>query len=349
MKRVFVILSGSSGAVYVFNVGSKSAIAESSKFYKALTPKQRFVKRLLLGYLHALHYLSRCCTPPVLKDSGSIQNFLSEITGNGLGIDLDQDTSVLVSPTRDKIIVHHHGRFFKKYAFGNSYGKVSNEANIYALLDRRFKHFRTAHTYDFESDVSGTCAFKLRIRQKPGAVSGDIVAALAELFNVTRSGETLLRDYLDWLLYRYERSGPDDLTARRALIELQGKCGHECIVLGTVHRDFKPWNVNTERGLLFYDFEETVTDGPPLEDLLNYVVDPIIRDRPVASVVKTLAAAENTDAFTRYLTLLDIALDYETLLRIFIVERAVFWHEAGKPATSEKYLCLLAALTKARR
>ena len=49
------------------------------------------------------------------------------------------------------------------------------------------------------------------------------------------------------------------------------------IPLGLVHRDFKPWNTQQQEKLLIYDFEEAVLSGPPLEDLLNYYIDPKIK------------------------------------------------------------------------
>jgi len=344
--KVYVVLKGRSGAVYVFNVGSRRAISDSLRFYKTLTMKQKAKKAALYGYLYLLGLLRSVRGVPAVQSREAVASLFSDIAGSTVALGLDEDCSALISPTRDKIIVNHHGRFFQKLAFGNSYAKASNEANVYALLRQPFMFFRVSDIYDFTVDPAGICAFKLGRNAQADTANTDIIPALAELFNVTRTDASPLGIYLDWLAFRCAMSGMANGRVRRALDALSDAYGDAPVPLGLVHRDFKPWNVNDENGLLFYDFEETVTDGLPLEDLLNYVVDPIVRNGSAASVYKTVFMPENVARYNRYLLALGLDTPFEPLLLIYVLERALFWREAGETSTSEKYLLVLEFLTE---
>ena len=112
---------------------------------------------------------------------------------------------------------------------------------------------------------------------------------------------------------------------------------NELISLGLVHRDFKPWNVNDESGLLIYDFEEAVIDGPPLEDLFNYYIDPIVRYLAPSKVTKEIFEIKNLKEYECYLEKIEINLDFKVLLYCFLIERSVFWMDANEKETSARY------------
>ena len=140
---------------------------------------------------------------------------------------------------------------------------------------------------------------------------------------------------------RYVDSGLTCHSVDKVFEQLNHVHNDTQIPKGLAHRDFKHWNMNVESGLLIYDFEEALTDGPPLEDLFNYHIDPIIRYVSSAEVADTIFDSENMTEYQRYLRGLEIDLDFQTLLYCHLIERAIFWMDADEKETSIKYCDLL--------
>ncbi len=341
MKSVFFILEGNNGATYIFNAKDMDAVTTSLKFYKARTAKQKVMKNALKLYLNGTGLF---CKTPVfcaLKNKNETEQYLEQQTGKHIDFELDDNCSILVSPTRDKIIVHHHDQYFHKFAFGKSYENVKNEAKIYELLDRSLHHFVVSKLYDHEDRENEICSFKLSSQRMSSKIDIDLTAALVELFNVSRKETCQFSSYLEGLKSRYAESRIVNNTIEKVLEQLARKHKNTPFRLGLVHRDFKPWNINEEQGLLIYDFEEAVIDGLPLEDLFNYLVDPIVRYVPPSVVVEKVFNTENVKEYERYLDKLQIALEFEVLFYCYVVERAVFWMGADQKETSDKYRALL--------
>ena len=343
-KKIFFILEGNSGAGYIFNAKDVASIAESLKFYKALTLKQKAMKNALKLYLNGIGLLCKIfslCTH--LKDKNEIEQYLEKLTELPMDFELDENCSILISPTRDKIIAHHHGAYFHKFAFGKSYEKVRNEAAIYKLLDRAFRHFRVSSLFELEEkEEDAFCSFKLGDRKRrndKGKI--DIVAALVEFFDVTRQEERPLSRYVETLEDKYAQSGLKCQAAKDVLKKLSNMNENALLPLGLVHRDFKPWNINDENGLLIYDFEEAVTEGLPLEDLFNFHIDPIVRyEAPETVMTKAFSNARQKE-YERYLSLLGTEIDTAVLFRCYVVERISFWRNENDDETSEKFCSLL--------
>ena len=85
-------------------------------------------------------------------------------------------------------------------------------------------------------------------------------------------------DYIEGLLKRFHSLNLDAINGLpEYFTKIKNEFHTETIPLGLVHRDFKPWNTLLRDTVLIFDFEEAFIAGPPLEDLLNYYIDPIIR------------------------------------------------------------------------
>ena len=321
---MYYILQGNNGATYIVNVNNMDSIMQSLKFYKARTLKQRIMKNALKIYLNILSLLHDIFSLRRVKSKNEIEQYLKDLMDQSMNYELDENSSVLVSPTRDKIIVNHHDYYFHKFAFGKSYEKVHNEAKIYALLNTPLQFFNVSKMYDIEDDGSKFCSFKLCSHNNSTKTDIDITLALVELFNNTRQDGYRFSTYLEGLKKRYEKSGVVSNAIERLLEKIEDTHKDTMISLGLVHRDFKPWNINDEQGLLIYDFEEAVTDGLPLEDLLNYYVDPIVRYLPSAEVDKQIFDDKRVKEYKRYLKELQTDLDFEVLLGCYLVERTVF-------------------------
>ena len=337
---LFYILDGNNGATYILNAKDSTTVGDSLKFYKARTPKQKVMKNALKLYLHALGTVGDFFRFKGLKNKETIEAYLADVTQEKIDFALDENSSVLISPTRDKVIVHHHRDYFHKFAFGNSYAKVKNEANVYALLDRSLQHFKVSKFYDLEEKEDEHCSFKLSSEDKSEKKEIDLTLALVEMFNVSKQEKYLLSVYVAELKNKYEQSNISSEIIDSMLNTLEHNHEESSISLGLVHRDFKPWNINTESGLLIYDFEEAVTDGPPLEDLLNYHIDPIVRYLSASEIEKIIFEERHLEEYTRYLEKLEIDLDFKVLLYCYLTARVVFWMQVGEQETAVKYVTL---------
>ena len=344
--RIFYILNGNHGATYIVNAKNLDSITYSLKFYKARTTKQSVMKDTLKLYLIILGLLSKVSFLSVFKNKSEIKEYLEKLTDLHIDFELDENSSVLVSPTRDKVIVHHHGHFFQKFAFGNSYKNVRNEAEIYKLLDRPLRNFEVSKFYDYIDRENEFCSFKLSSQHKSVKAEIDIVSALVEMFNITRQDKCLFSTYLEGLKNRYRESDTENTLIKSVLETLEDAHQNELISLGLVHRDFKPWNINDEYGLLIYDFEEAVTDGLPLEDLFNYNIDPIIRYVSPLDVIDKIFMPENVKEYKRYLIMLKVDLDFEVLLYCFMLEKILFYKEVEHDEIRNQYIELLKNLNE---
>jgi hypothetical protein len=337
MKRIFFILEGNNGATYIFNVEDADTITFSLRFYKARTIKQKVMKNTLKLYLNSLSLLCRNFGLRILKDKDEIQKYLEKLIGHPIDSELDENSSILVSSTQDKIIVHHHGHYFHKFAFGDSYNKVKNEVKIYELLDQPLQNFKVSKFYDHVDSENEFCSFKLISERKNVKIDIDITTALIEMFDVAKQSECLFTSYLEDLKSRCIKSNVVCNSMEKMLDQLDDTHKNELILLGLVHRDFKPWNINDESRLLIYDFEEAVIGGPPLEDLFNYHIDPIVRYLTPSKVTGEIFKIKNVKEYKRYLENLEINLNFEVLLYCFLMERAVFWMDANEKEASARY------------
>lgn len=336
-NKLFFILDGNNGATYILNVKDADAIILSLKFYKARSIKQKVMKYALKLYLNSLAVLCQLSIPCGLKSRVEIDQYLYRLVPRPIDFELDENSSILVSPTRDKVIVHHHGQSFHKFAFGDSYDKVKNEARIYELLGTPLQHFKVSKFQDYVERENNFCSFKLESQAKSTSSDIDLTLALVEMFNASRKEGCLFSSYLKDLKNRYLNSIEQFDAIESVFNQLEATHKNVWLATGLVHRDFKPWNINEEHGLLIYDFEEALTDGPPLEDLLNYHIDPIVRYLPPLDVAETIFKKERVTEYGRYLQKLNIHIGFQTLLYCYLIERVIFWMNAGEQETSEKY------------
>ena len=55
-----------------------------------------------------------------LKSAQEVHRYLQINVSGDIPFEIDDESSVLISPTRDKVIVHRHGKYYQKYATGKS-------------------------------------------------------------------------------------------------------------------------------------------------------------------------------------------------------------------------------------
>lgn len=337
--RLFFILNGNNGATYILNTKYWNTITLSLHFYQAHSFKAKTLKKGLSLYL----WIKALLFPKGLKNLEEIQQYLQELTEEPINFEIDINSSILISPTRNKIIVHHHRAYFQKFAFGENYKKVQNEANIYALFVQKPKYFQISEFSESSNISNKCCTFKLSNRDlnTEKCTSPNLSLALVEFFKASNKKSISLANYINTLLQEINKHHDYSLKKQSELLNTVKKDhGSLVLALGLVHRDFKPWNIKSYTKPLIFDFEEATTAGPPLEDLLNFYIDPIIRYLPTMEVAQTLLNEPQVKIYNDYLRALNVIIDNKVLIHIYLINRILFWTKAGELETSKAYLNL---------
>jgi hypothetical protein len=340
MTNNLYLMNGSNGASYVFNTNSLNAIKMSLKFYRALTFKSKVKKYGLMIFLFIIgKFYKKIC-----KSKNEIQEYLNTITKVYIDFNIDEESSVLISPTRDKIIVHHHNRYFHKFAFERSFKKVKHESDIYALL-KNVRSFNVSNLYDLKiEDKSNYCSFKLQnptlIEVSKSKDKFNLATILAEFFKKSTCNKSInFNDYIKELLENYKTLNTKSINWLETYFDNKSLKGQ--IPLGLVHRDFKPWNTLTQEQFLIFDFEEAIVNGVPMEDLLNFYIDPIVRYLPVTEVYDFMFSKKQTSKYQNYLNNINCSLDFELLIISYLIERILFWSKENDLDTALAYEQLL--------
>ena len=343
---IFFVLKGNNGATYICNANNWATLNHSLKFYKARTAKAKFLK---FG-LQVLLFLKGKLGVPALKTSTDVETYIQTIVKNKVGFNIDTACSILISPTQDKVIVNHHNNYFEKFAFGKSYTKIKKEAAIYNLFGSAQKHFQVSRIYDANFVDNNYCLFKLSNKNVLTANATKeiaLVPILIEFFNISKRATTTITIYSNQLQQSIKALESSAYTPQLELLEaFKNEFETRVFPLGLVHKDFKPWNVLPYDKILIYDFEETIVNGLPLEDLLNYYIDPIIRFKSTTEVlgsIKTIKSLLKT-----YLKELEITIDHTVFLQFYCMERLIFYSTENDKSTSNKYKDLSNLIIKER-
>ena len=274
--RNFYIYEGKNGGVYVLNIYNWSTLTLSLNFYKAINLRSRFLKFLF----KVIIFIATKFKLIKLKTFDEVKVYINSCTPNNLEIDFNKSSSILISPTKDKVIVNNNF-FFQKYYFGKSFQKGNNDLNTYNLLKNIFLNFQISKCYDSKIHNNEIISFKLsnqHIDYTYGNLKTEkLVLILTEFFNISvqkkSSVKTLSENYKEALIKLSSKFYEKQFAL---LDQLSSKYGFLEISLGMVHGDFKPWNITNLKKPLIYDFEETIVNGLPLFDLFNYYISPTI-------------------------------------------------------------------------
>ena len=340
-SKIFFILSGNNGATYVICCNSFGNIYESLKFYKPVNLLGKLKKTALYVVLWIIGKLNL----KILKSLEAVNAYCADLVVKKIDFNLSDNSSVLVSPTRDKIIVNHHKRYFQKFAFGESQHNVKNESEVYRLLGLS-DSFLVSEILDIQND-DDFCSFKLShpftfLKHKTPPKPKILSEILVEFFNKVPLTFISWQDYTTGLKRKLQTSALYDafimdLVNRIALNNFK-------LPLGLVHRDFKPWNILYGNPPLIYDFEEAVFNGPPLEDFYNFYIDPIVRYQAPKNVLDAINSNEVKESLDDYIQNLKIDIPKEDLLVTYLIERLLFWESRKDLDIANHYKNVLKAL-----
>lgn len=336
--KLFHILKGNNGATYICNAKNTNSIIHSLKFYKARSFKATVLKQGLQAYLLLKGFFLKGS----LESATEINQYLQKIAAVKTDFNINKNCSVLISPTTDKVIVNHHNNYFQKFAFGKSYNNVKKEAAIYALFTEDTKYFQTSKFYDVIDNKDQIITFKLSnkhiLTKKAVQTTINLVPALLEFFNISKQNSGSIKKQVSVLKTALQQLSAIETGAQQQVLEtINTNYGALEFPLGLVHRDFKPWNVLSYAKPLIFDFEETVTNGLPLEDLLNYYIDPIIRYKTTQEVVNLALSKTQIISYKNYLAKLTITIDFKVFLHFYLIERILFWSDANEEETARRY------------
>ena len=301
-------IHGRNGASFFLSLNSFSDWRKSLEFYRGVSAAAKCKKALLTAAY------------PLFRFRGNFNGSEFEYGA------LQGSDSAMISPTGDKVIIHHHGRGYEKIAFGKSLSGVQGELHVYQrLTEIRVESFAFSHL-GFQENTPERCLFFMKYAE--GNFSEriprieDLLVPLQEFFRLGQGGKRSWRSL--WMTL------PEDLKKLVPEADYEGETA-----AGLVHRDFKPWNVKSGEKPLFFDFEEADFAGCPLEDFFNYTVDPLLRIKAPEYVLvrirKLLPMAE------KLLKMQDISGDVRCYWRWYLLERTAFWRERGQLELADKF------------
>lgn len=335
--NLFYILKGNNGATYICNTKNWATLKHSLKFYKARTAKTKFLK---FG-LQVLLFVKGKLGVQELKTSTAVETYIQTIVKNKAGFNIDTVCSILISPTQDKVIVNHHTNYFEKFAFGKSYTNVKKEANIYSLFNKSLENFQVSTYFDTVDKKDEMISFKLsnkHISTEKSHTNENLVPALLEFFKSAKQSKVSIKKYAENVQSELQQLKDVETAKQEQVLERIKRLNEElAFPLGLVHRDFKPWNVLNYAKPLIFDFEEAITSGLPLEDLLNYYIDPIIRYKTTEEVVKIALNETQLLSYKNYLKGLNIGIEFKVFLHFYLMERILFWSKANEMGTAIRY------------
>ena len=341
MKKLFYILTGNNGATYVICCNSFKNINEGLKFYKPVNLLGKLKKTALFGVLWTIGKLNM----KMLKSLEEVSAYCSNVISKKIDFNLSEDSSVLISPTRDKIIVNHHNHCFQKFAIGKSYYSVLNEIELYEQLNSS-DSFLISEISDIQI-TDDLCSFNLSLpisfsKNTTPPEPQKLSKILVDFFSKEKLTYISWKDYVTGLKQKLKTSTfCDEFVLEKVNFILEDDLK---LPLGLVHRDFKPWNILYGNRPLIYDFEEAIIDGPPLEDFYNFYIDPIVRYKKPKYVFGVINSFEVKEALDNYIKNLKIDIPKEDLFVTYLVERFLFWESREDFDTANYFKNVLKSL-----
>ena len=328
------VLEGRNKATYFINTKNLSALIESLKFYAPIGFEGKILKILLF----IVTYIESKLFKKNLKTSCEIKLELQQILKHKIDFEFYLNSSALVSPTRDKVIINNHNQSFIKYASNQSYDGVKKEIEIYKLFKKKPKSFQVSKLTEYINYGNCFCKFKLDNKHicSKKTKKFDMSLVLAEFFNYGTQKKVSVAYYSKFLISKLNQN--TNATQISFLNKIKQRFGVLEFSLGLTHNDFKPWNIKAYSKPLIFDFEEANINGLPLSDLINFKLDPIITNSSNFNILTNILLKETTqNDFNKYKKQIGINLPTEIFIYFYLTERIIFWRTKN-PVLSEKYI-----------
>ena len=330
------VLEGRNKATYYINTNNLSVLIESLKFYVPIGLEGKLLKILLV----IVTYVESKLFKKNLKTSREIKLELQQLLNHKIDFEFSLNSSALVSPTRDKVIINNHNQSFIKYAANQSFDSVNKEIEIYKLFKKKPKSFQVSKFTEYVNYGNCFCKFKLDNKHicLQRTKKFDLSIVLAEFFNYGTLERVTVAHYSNSLISKLDQN--TNATQITFLSKIMQRFGKLEFSLGLTHNDFKPWNIKAYSKPLIFDFEEANLSGLPLSDLINFKLDPIIfNSSNFNSLINLLLKKTTQNDFNKYKKQIGINLPTEILIYFYLTERIIFWRTQN-PELSKKYFML---------
>lgn len=328
--KKFIRIDGRNGATFFFSVNSFADWRCSLEFYRGVSLIAKLKKCLLVcSYI----WMKR----RAVLSGKDVSDFIANELKLSTPPEIADRNSAMISPTRDKVVIHRHHSGYEKIASGKSRDAICNEIDFYQkLLDFSPKEFVISEISEVRTTPLEAGFFMKQISEKTSEkvpLINELLPLLKDLFNFRRGESVPWQNILDELK---SATCDEDLLDAIENCRLFGN-----IRRGPAHRDFKPWNLKklSSGKFLLFDFESAVYNGLPLEDFFNYIVENALITASPRSVLRKI---------NKFLPLAGMFLNQiginpdQTVncCKWYLLERSVYWRNQSQKDHSDKFLTL---------
>ncbi|MCQ2379555.1 MAG: acyltransferase family protein [Victivallaceae bacterium] len=318
-KGCYFQFDGSNGATFFFSAASFEDWRKSLEFYQGVSWIAKLKKCLLL---FAYPYFRQ----KAAVGNGEVAAELLRVLPKGTKLTLCIHDSAMISPTRDKIVVHHHGSGYEKFFVRDSRAGGVRELESYRLLQKK-----RPESFRFSELLSADATDDL------------VHLQMAYVLKANGRGDhlplTVFVDFFKTKMYP-EISWDDYWNSLELPFDVPAVLRDGMTVRGTVHHDFKPWNVKQGGVPQIFDFEG-VSAGLPLEDFFNFIVDPVLQFGSVRECRSVLVEHDIWNSAKELLRLWGISpMEVKRYWKWYLLERYDHFNRAGNPQLAGKFLAL---------
>ncbi len=315
----FYRLDGNNGATFFLPLTSWREWRRGAEFYRALS----WLGRVKKTALKLSYFVARNRSSLTAKE---LEGIMVQTLRLDFEASVGRNDSVMISPTRDKIIIHRHGRGYEKFIAGESLAGGRQEVAVYRHLAKVKPDNFCCSPVDVLHETPGVLHFFMAYAAKKFREDiPDLMSLLPSLSEFWKSSASVRPWSQMWA-----QISPDFPVSAG---EKEGETP-----VGLVHRDFKPWNVKSGAKPLFFDFESADFAGAPLEDFFNYVVDPLMSRLSAEALWRQLLKRRLLLQAAEYLSALGIDPDQvPRYWKWYLGERFTFWAHQKQDGKSRKF------------
>jgi len=339
LKKFFTFYS-KHHSIYILNISSYQLLLSSLEFY---TPTNIFGKIkyvTLLIFLNIIRFIP-FLRKRILKDKNELEDILTKLNKGLKDYKIRDNSSILISPTKEKIVINYGNGSYEKIGFFSNYQKIKNEAKAYRYLNElNINNFVFPQISD-EKDDGKKYSFKISNNFDETKLSSNLYDGLLEFFTKSEKRQVSFYSYIEKLYEDLKKNKIEIPQVFDYLNNVKVKYSKSQVNLGFVHGDFKKANmIFNNNKILIFDFEEALFFDIPLLDFYNYLIDPMILNQSPQKIKKYLFRTKNISLYENYLKKINEDINYETFLSLYLIKKIIFYKVWGYEYYQRKFINL---------